>query len=113
MYLRLTILALLVMAAALAAGCTQARAVSADGEQVIQVSAQGTFEPDSTAKAGTPIRLEFDQGGGCTAAVKFDQLGIYEDLTDGGGVVKLPALDSGSYPLVCQSDMVMGTLVVE
>lgn len=113
MHRRLTILALLALVAVLAVGCTQAPEVSADGEQVIQVSAQGTFVPDATAKAGQPIRLEFDQGGGCTAAVKFDQLGIFEDLTDGGGVVKLPALDAGQYPLVCQSDMVMGTLVVE
>lgn len=113
MHRRLTILALLVLVAALAAGCTQTSAVSADGEQVIQVSAQGTFEPDATAQAGQPIRLEFGQGDGCTAAIKFDQLGIFEDLTDGGGVVKLPALDAGRYPLICQSDMEMGTLVVE
>ncbi len=113
MHRRLVILALLVLVASLSAGCTQASVVSADGEQIIQVSAQGIFAPDTTAKAGRPIRLEFGQGGGCTAAVKFDQLGIFEDLTDGGGVVKLPALDAGQYPLVCQSDMVMGTLVVE
>lgn len=113
MHRRLTTLTLLVLVAALAAGCTQASAVSAEGEQVIQVSAQGTFEPEGAAKAGQPIRLEFDQGDGCTAAVKFDELGVFEDLTDGGGVVKLPALDAGQYPLVCQSDMVMGTLVVE
>ena len=113
MYRRLVILAPLVLVAVLAAGCTQGSAVSADGEQVIRVSAQGTFAPETTAKAGQPIRLEFGQGDGCTAAIKFDQLGIFEDLTDGGGVVQLPALEAGRYPLICQSDMDMGTLVVE
>jgi len=110
---RLTMVALLALVAALGAGCTRTGAVSADGKQVIQVSAQGTFEPNASAKAGQPIRLEFGQGGGCTAAIKFDQLGVFEDLTDGGGTVELPALNAGEYPLICQSDMVMGTLVVE
>lgn len=113
MHRRLTILVLLALTAAAATGCTQSGAVSTDGKQVIQVSAQGVFAPNATAKAGQPIRLEFGQGGGCTAAVKFDQLGVYEDLTDGGGIVELPALSAGQYPLICQSDMVMGTLVVE
>ena len=113
MHRQLVVVALLVLVAASAAGCAKADATSANGEQVIRVSAQGTFEPASTAKSGMPIRLEFGQGGGCTAAIKFDQLGVYEDLTDGGVVVTLPALDAGRYPLICQSDMVMGTLVVE
>lgn len=110
---RLTIVSMLALVALLATGCTQKGAVSADGKQVIKVSAEGTFEPVATAKAGQPIRLEFGQGGGCTAAVKFDQLGVYEDLTDGGGTVDLPALNAGEYPLICQSDMVMGVLTVE
>lgn len=110
---RLIVLLVLVSVVLLAAGCAQATTVSADGRQVIEVSSQGTFEPAATAKAGQPIRLKFSAGGGCTAAVKFDQLGIYEDLTDGGGTVDLPALDPGQYPLICQADMVMGVLVVE
>ena len=110
---RLIILASLVLVAALSAGCTLGGTAAVDGEQVIRVSAQGTFAPETVAKAGQPIRLEFGPGGGCTAAVKFDQLGIFEDLTDGGGVVNLPPLEAGRYPLICQSDMDMGTLVVE
>lgn len=110
---RLTKLAMLALVAALTAGCTQTGAVSSDGKQIIKVSADGTFEPNTTAKAGQPIRLEVGQGGGCTAAIKFEQLGVFEDLTDGGGTVDLPALDAGEYPLICQSNMVMGTLLVE
>lgn len=97
------------------AGCASAPqpAQVVDGVQAIRVSAQGTFTPAAVAKAGTPIRLEFGPGGGCTAAVKFAELGVFEDLTDGGGVVNLPALEPGEYPLVCQADMVMGVLRVE
>lgn len=113
MHRRLTVVAIISLVTVLAAGCTPAADVSADGRQTIQVSSSGTFAPASAAKAGQPIRLEFGPGGGCTAAVKFDQLGIFEDLTDGGGTVDLPALDAGQYPLICQSDMVMGTLTVE
>lgn len=110
---RLIVLVVLVSAAVLSAGCAPTATVSQDGRQVIEVSSQGAFEPAATAKAGEPIRLEFGPGGGCTAAIKFDQLGIFEDLTDGGGTVDLPALSPGRYPLICQSDMAMGTLVVE
>ncbi len=110
---RLIVLVASLLVVLLAAGCAQTTTSSEDGRQVIEVSSQGTFDPSVTAKAGQPIRLEFGPGGGCTAAVKFDQLGIYEDLTDGGGTVELPALDPGQYPLICQSDMVMGVLIVE
>lgn len=110
---RLIVLVASLLVVLLAAGCAQTATSSEDGRQVIEVSSQGTFDPSVAAKAGLPIRLEFGPGGGCTAAVKFSQLGIYEDLTDGGGTVDLPALDPGKYPLICQSDMVMGTLVVE
>jgi Cu+-exporting ATPase len=113
MQIRLMVLVASLLVVLLATGCAQAATVSPDGRQSIEVSSQDTFEPSATAKAGQPIRLEFGPGGGCTAAVKFDQLGIYEDLTDGGGTVDLPALDPGQYPLICQSDMVMGLLVVE
>jgi len=113
MHRRLIVLAMLSLVAVFAAGCATTAAVTPDGAQVIQVSASGTFAPASAAKAGQPIRLEFGPGGGCTAAIKFDELGVFEDLTDGGGTVELPALDAGQYPLICQSDMVMGTLTVE
>jgi len=96
-----------------AVGCAQTGAVSADGTQVIKVSAAGAFAPSGPAKAGAPVRLEFGPGSDCTAAVQFESLGIFEDLTDGGGVVDLPALEAGEYPLVCQSNMVMGVLTVE
>ena len=106
------LLTIAVLAFALA-GCGAEKAAVVDGVQVISVASQGTFEPSAVAAAGTPIRLEFGPGGGCTAAIQFPERGIFEDLTDGGGIVELPALPAGEYPLICQSNMAMGTLVVE
>lgn len=94
-------------------GCAGTQDSAGSGGQSIRVSANGTFTPERVAQAGTPLRLEFGPGSGCTAAVKFPDRGIFEDLTDGGGVVELPALQAGQYPLICQADMVMGTLTVE
>lgn len=101
------------MLATVLAGCGTETATVVDGVQVIDVEAQGTFEPSAVAAAGTPIRLQFGPGGGCTAAIQFPEYGIFEDLTDGGGIVALPALPAGEYPLICQSNMSMGTLIVE
>jgi len=97
-----------------AIGCTGTNETTSPGDlQTIRVAAQGTFEPAAVAKAGIPLRLEFGPGAGCTAAIQFPELGIFEDLTDGGGVVDLPSLQAGEYPLICQADMVMGVLRVE
>lgn len=109
----LALLAVFVLAAALyGCGASETAAV-VDGVQVISVRSDGNFVPSASAAAGTPIRLEFGPGSGCTAAIQFPERGIYEDLTDGGGVVELPALTAGEYPLLCQSNMVMGVLEVE
>lgn len=106
----LTIVLILAVAGVLAlAGCSK----SVEPASSLTVSAQGAFTPSGPARAGVPLKLEFGQGGGCTAAVQFQELGIYEDLTDGGGTVSLPALEPGEYPLYCQSMMVMGVLTVQ
>lgn len=111
---RIVVLAIAAVLSLSLVGCAGAQGgSSADGGQSIRVSANGTFAPERVAKAGVPLRLEFGPGSGCTAAIKFPDRGIFEDLTDGGGVVELPALAAGQYPLICQSDMVMGTLTVE
>lgn len=94
-------------------GCSANARASAGGGQTIQVNAQGHFTPEAVAQAGVPITLEFGRGADCTAAIKFPQYGIFEDLTDGGGVVQLPALAPGRYPLLCQADMTMGELIVK
>ena len=38
---------------------------------------------------------------------------IYRDLTQGGSIVELPALDPGEYGFSCGMEMVFGTIVVQ
>lgn len=106
---RLLLATIAVLALIVLSGCAEKTSAS----DSIRVDAQGSFTPSGPAKAGVPLTLEFGPGGGCTAAIQFKELGIYEDLTDGGGTVKLPALAKGEYPLYCQTMMVMGVLRVE
>ena len=47
------------------------------------------------------------------AEVVFPEFGIFEDLTQGGVVITLPALEPGEYRFSCGMQMVFGTLVVE
>jgi len=84
------------------------------GVQRIAITADGAFSPNQiSAKAGIPIELSFSQGSGCSAAIKFPPLGIEQDLSAGPATVALPALEPGRYTMFCQSDMDMGTLIVE
>jgi len=84
------------------------------GVQRITIMADGAFSPSLiSAKAGIPIELSFGQGSGCSAAIKFPPLGIEQDLSTGPATVTLPALEPGRYTMYCQSNMDMGTLIVE
>lgn len=75
---------------------------------------KGYYDPTVIkAKAGVPLEITFGQGQGCLAQVVFPDQGVREDLTQGGGVVKLPALKSGTYEFSCGMQMVFGQLVVE
>ncbi|MDH4139135.1 MAG: cupredoxin domain-containing protein [Coriobacteriia bacterium] len=74
----------------------------------------GYYDPNIiNAKAGVPIEITFNEGAGCLAEVQFPDFGVFEDLTGGGAVVKLPALEAGTYGFSCGMQMVFGTLVVE
>lgn len=95
------VLGLFAAATALAFGITRPESVpaAADGVQRIQIAtADSKFNPDAvTAKAGSPIELEFPPGGsGCTASITFPDLDVSADLSR-GGIVKLPALKPGEY----------------
>jgi plastocyanin domain-containing protein len=47
------------------------------------------------------------------AEFSFPAFDVFEDLTNGGAVVELPALDPGTYEFTCGMQMVGGTLVVQ
>ncbi len=89
-------------------------AVVAGGVQAIAVDVGTTYSPNIIKlKAGVPAEITFGQGGGCTAQVMSADLGFSEDLTAGPKVVKLAALDKGTYAFSCGMSMVFGQIVVE
>jgi len=89
--------------------------LAADGSaQHISVTDDGTgFSPYLIrATAGVPITIEFGPGTECRVGVKFPDLGIEQDISQ-GGLVELPALESGEYQIACSGDGHEGTLIVE
>lgn len=84
------------------------------GVQAIAVKVGTTYSPNVIKlKAGVPAEITFGQGGGCTAQVISADLGFSEDLSAGPKVVKLPALEKGTYSFSCGMKMVFGQIVVE
>ncbi|MRR38035.1 ATPase [bacterium] len=75
---------------------------------------KGYFDPTVIrATAGIPLELTFGEGSGCMAQVAFPDFDILKDLTRGGAVVELPALEPGEYGFSCGMSMVFGSLVVD
>ena len=73
---------------------------------------EGFFNPNVIyVEAGVPLVIEFGEGQGCMAEVMFSEFGILEDVTDGGAVIELPALEIGEYGFSCGMEMVFGVLV--
>jgi hypothetical protein len=89
-------------------------ATEAGGVQAIAVKVGTTYAPNIIKlKAGVPAEITFGQGGGCTAQVVSQDLGFSEDLSAGPKVVKLAALEKGTYSFSCGMGMVFGQIVVE
>jgi hypothetical protein len=82
--------------------------------QRIAVHVTDGYDPDTIiVQAGVPVELAFSEGHGCLGRVVFDSLGIEADLESGGALVKLPALEAGTYSFRCGRDIVHGTLIAE
>ena len=87
--------------------------------QIVQVQrvrievTDGYDPPHIVVTAGVPVEITFSEGHGCLAEVVFEGLGICADLTDGGAVVTLPALEPGVYPFSCGMHMVHGSVTAE
>jgi hypothetical protein len=81
--------------------------------QRIEVADEGGFKPAFIrAKAGVPAEIVFDPGTECRVTVKFPQLGITEDISQ-GATVALPAMEPGTYDILCGGDGSEGTIIVE
>lgn len=82
--------------------------------QRVRVTVTDGYDPEVILiEAGVPAEIAFSEGHGCLGTVVFDSLGIEADLERGGAVVRIPALEPGTYPFRCGMDMVHGTLIVE
>lgn len=82
--------------------------------QRVYVTVTDGYDPDTIiVNAGVPAEIEFSEAHGCLGTVVFDGLDIETSLEEGGAVVKLPALEPGTYGFRCGMDMVHGTLIAE
>lgn len=88
--------------------------LAADGSvQRIEVADAGGFNPAFiSAKAGIPAEIVFAPGTECRVTVKFPQLGIVEDISQGATVL-LPAMEPGTYDILCGGDGSEGAILVE
>lgn len=84
--------------------------------QRISVDATNGYNPNVIRlKAGVPAEISFSQGTGCMGQVMSEDLGFFEDLTDGAKTVRIEAdkLQPGEYGFSCGMQMVFGTIIVE
>ena len=82
--------------------------------QRVRIEVTDGYDPaDIVVSAGIPLEITFSEGHGCLASVVFESLGIEADLTDGGAVVTLPALEPGVYAFSCGMHMVHGSVTAE
>ena len=88
-------------------------ALEGDIQKISVDLSQGFFDPNIIElQAGVPTVIEFGEGSGCMAELLIPEFGVFEDLTNGGAVVELPALDAGEYGFSCGMEMVFGSFVV-
>jgi hypothetical protein len=82
--------------------------------QRVRIEVTDGYDPaDIVVAAGIPLEITFSEGHGCLAKVLFESLGIEADLTDGGAVVHIPALEPGVYAFSCGMHMVHGSVTAE
>ena len=82
--------------------------------QRVRVEVTDGYDPaDIAVAAGIPLEITFTEGSGCLAKVLFEDLGIEADLTSGGAIVQIPALEPGVYPFSCGMHMVHGSVTAD
>jgi len=82
--------------------------------QRVRIEVTDGYDPaDIVVAAGVPLEITFTEGSGCLAKVVFEGLDIEADLTTGGAVVNIPALQPGTYAFSCGMHMVHGSITAE
>jgi hypothetical protein len=92
---------------------TGAASVEGGVQRIAIDVSKGYYDPTVVeAKAGVPLEITFGQGQGCLSEVLFPDFGVRQSLTQGGAVVKLPAMGPGERTFSCGMQMVFGKIVV-
>ncbi len=88
--------------------------LSEDGSvQRLGIADDHGFDPPYIlAKAGVPIELEFEPGTECRTSVTLPPSGATYDISS-GAVVTLPALDPGTYPILCSGNAQEAVIIVQ
>jgi len=65
------------------------------------------------AKAGIPLRIAFGPGSGHLASIRIVELGIEQDLSQGGATVVVENPQPGTYEIICADGYADGRLIIE
>ncbi len=92
-----------------------AATLSADGtSQELQVGTGERLNPSlMSAKAGVPLKIVFAEGASHLVTIAIPELGIQENLSNGGATLEIADPKAGTYNLVCAEGFTDGTLLVE
>lgn len=104
------------LGAAPAAAAPTTATVDASGalQTAVVDTASGAFDPGAVVlKAGIPAEISFGQAAGCLTEVVVADLGLTQDLTAGAAILRLPALDPGTYQFACAMGHQTGQFVVQ
>lgn len=89
--------------------------MSEDGtSQEVTVNVGQALDPAIiSARAGVPLKIVFGEGTNHLASISISELGIQQDLSNGGATVEIPDPQPGMYGIVCAEGVVDGRLIVE
>ena len=71
------------------------------------------YPPVVSAKAGIPLKIAFGPGSGHLASIRIVELGIEQDLSQGGATVVIQNPQPGTYEILCAKGYADGRLIVE
>jgi len=94
-------------------GPLEASSRPAAGVQRVAIDASGGyFSPNVLyVRAGSPVELAFGRGRGELASVSIPALGLVQDLTAGGAIVRVESLAPGRYTFMSGSGEAGGVII--
>ena len=89
--------------------------LSADGasQELLLETGDVLYPPLVSAKAGIPLTIVFGPGADHLASIRIVELGIEQDLSQGGATVVIENPQPGTYEILCAKGYADGRLIVE